>query len=515
MNPDVPDTSDELIFFNVEDRSDTEEQDAYAGAKSGIFDKLFHESIDLIWSTLSLQASTDIAAPGQAERNSMTETSDLQSDFSKLLTIYRLIQLCRFTRETGIAVDSALQHVLPDIRSLPGLCFTLRGIERKLAFRRVTRRMASDQAVYGQLDMSKFISAHASGIRPIQLISISRDRTFNLPENQLVVALIILTRNWIQRIHHEVLSHYEQTDAFRLISGIFGHLNRTVRAEPFRECLPAADMAASSFISGDSSGLEALLTAVRERASRGLIYNRYYLLLTYWAEELIKTQFNIIRLSSWYLPYADRDKDSVINRLFEFWLLKHIALGFSRRFGKGYDKFNWLANANTEPVYEFLTTTGSNLKIYFQKARGLLWGTEEPDGRWQYQPAYDLAARPQALQGIPDISILIEFNKPDSSRRILIIDAKNRPGKTGVEEVYKMLGYFSNFKERLSPSIGALVFLRSSAGDVESIRKCDRLYGHHDGHLLSISVDPLLDDDTIFKQIDVLVSFCCDHLQLN
>jgi len=191
-----------------------------------------------------------------------------------------------------------------------------------------------------------------------------------------------------------------------------------------------------------------------------------------------------------------------------------LSLAFSRKFGKGYDKFRWLASAGTEPVYEFSSSDGNNVEIYFQKARGILWSGDGIDGRWQYHSAYDLTEQPQALQGIPDICIVIQLNKPGSEHRILIIDAKNRPGKTGIEEVYKMLGYFSNFKERLSPSIGALVFLRRSNGDIESIKKYDRLYEHQDGNLLSISVDPLLDEEIVFQQMDTLVNFCCKHLEL-
>lgn len=155
------------------------------------------------------------------------------------------------------------------------------------------------------------------------------------------------------------------------------------------------------------------------------------------------------------LVYSEEFDD----RLFELFVLGCVrdgllSLGFEQV------EIRPLHRAGDEPVLRLVhPDTGDGLGVFFQRATGVLWSDSVPRA-WP------------TIGGVPDLVL-----RPDSlGHPAILVDAKSRRrrvrrdgdggaagGFRAAEEVYKMLGYFSNFESRVVVSgrgpVGGLVFL--------------------------------------------------------
>ena len=91
-------------------------------------------------------------------------------------------------------------------------------------------------------------------------------------------------------------------------------------------------------------------------------------------------------------------------------------------------------------VFKLQTMDNSIVEIYYQKGASLYWDDEHKPN-WAYVEAGNLI-------GIPDISVKYCGEKEN----LTVIDLKNRVRKRGQnsEEIYKIIGYFSNFGDYLN-----------------------------------------------------------------
>lgn len=153
-----------------------------------------------------------------------------------------------------------------------------------------------------------------------------------------------------------------------------------------------------------------------------------------------------------------RYSDDFSNRLFELWCLYYIKETFISYFNAVLLEENNIMKGGDGFVYKLSIPTGGILEIYYQKGAALYWNSED-ELIWKYIKD----GNRRSLRGIPDISIRYSA-KEDA---LVMIDIKNRIRTAGAnsEEIYKMIGYFGNFRaafeERFSKGVkkqGALIF---------------------------------------------------------
>lgn len=107
--------------------------------------------------------------------------------------------------------------------------------------------------------------------------------------------------------------------------------------------------------------------------------------------------------------------------------------------------------SHAQPVCTLVSPSGRELRVFYRKGNGVLWG----------DTGLKLPACPYwaDLRGIPDLTLVLGEEEGPFVR--FILDAKNRHWGASrtppSEEVYKMVGYLSNFRES-NIRAGALIF---------------------------------------------------------
>lgn len=98
-----------------------------------------------------------------------------------------------------------------------------------------------------------------------------------------------------------------------------------------------------------------------------------------------------------------------------------------------------IMDVGNQSVFTLKATNDGIVEIFYQKGAKLYWD-EEAEPVWKY---IDSEGKKKRLVGIPDISVKYSA----STNSLVMIDLKNRIRTAGSnsEEIYKMIGYFSNF----------------------------------------------------------------------
>lgn len=205
---------------------------------------------------------------------------------------------------------------------------------------------------------------------------------------------------------------------------------------------------------------------VAERWQSRRINNAAYIELLGWAEAFQSTALPGEGAFAGLVYSEDFD-----DRLFELFVLGCLRDSFANL---GFDEaeIRPLHRSGAQPVLEVVhPDTGAGLAVFFQRAAGVLWSDSAPRD-WP------------TIGGVPDMLL-----RPDSlNHPVVIVEVKNRrrraktdgaegqvetPGFRASEEVYKMLGYFLNFRNRVVAGgrgpVGGLVFQGGAiaAGAVE------------------------------------------------
>jgi len=170
------------------------------------------------------------------------------------------------------------------------------------------------------------------------------------------------------------------------------------------------------------------------------------------------------------------------NKLFELWCLWQIARSISRKIGASHPqlKEDWRFGSAYEWEME-----QTNIKLYFQSSITRLFPGKR--ARWLRLPDYrsdDQASHNgKPLGGVPDFILAIER---DGFVQIAILDAKLRQREAAPsEELYKLLGYFDNFRID-SGQFGVILYYRPS-GDLNTYVYQDE---GRKGKLLALELNP-------------------------
>lgn len=309
--------------------------------------------------------------------------------------------------------------------------------------------------IQGRLNAAKFTKSLAQRKFPKNYPCVVKAKTYVTPENVYVIFII---KNILETLDgfKRFLKAKGNTVIYSELSLIENHLKafRIFSAKAyFKECQQPAEQIKKSY------GVDFPLEYINR------IHNRIQ-------KRKIRNSLNYQKIFDWYKNFTQgsfvesnatklnilRYSNDFANKLFELWCLYSIKQTFISEFNATLIEENNIMGASDEYIFKLFVPTGGILEIYYQKGSRLYWQTNE-ELIWKYHKNGQL----KGLKGIPDISIRY-LSKEDS---LIMIDVKNRVRNLGAntEEIYKMIGYFTNFRkafeERYSKNVkkqGALIF---------------------------------------------------------
>lgn len=350
----------------------------------------------------------------------------------------------------AIDLEIYLRIVLANIETLHTL---ISDLESYLSMSQVDREVVFAGEIQGRLNVGKYTKNIAQARFPKEYPCVVKSRTYASPENIYVIFIINNVLKMLDEFKRFLLS--KGNAAFSELASIEHHFRAFKvfsKKAYFKECQDSANQIMKSYGDHYPDDLRNLIVS---RIHKGKIRNSHiYKQIFDWYNTY--KYGSVLELSTQKLSVL-RYSDDFANRLFELWCLYSIKETFVSSFDAVLIEEKNIMDVGDGFVYKLSVPTGGVLEIYYQKGASLYWDTED-ELIWKY--IKDGGSR--GLRGIPDISIRY-IAKEDA---LVMIDIKNRVRTAGAnsEEIYKMIGYFGNFKkafeERFSKGVkkqGALI----------------------------------------------------------
>lgn len=191
-----------------------------------------------------------------------------------------------------------------------------------------------------------------------------------------------------------------------------------------------------------------------------------------------------------------RYDDSFADKLFELWTLYSLKAYISTE--TKFNCINYYKFTRRDGVIYECKTDSDVIEFIYQVGKNVYWDDKNPVS-WNYiKPSNSI------LIGKPDITIRVHGSKD----RIIMFDAKNRIRENGQvsEEVYKMIGYFDNFKKMLeskkysgTPKLCILLFRGDTLPFVKELKK-----GNSDYTIQVVSVSPSFEESLNSNQFNYI-----------
>lgn len=350
-----------------------------------------------------------------------------------------------------IDLEIYLRIVLANIDTLHNL---ISDLESSLSKSQVNREVTFAGEIQGRLNIGKYTKNMAQARFPKEYPCVVKSRTYASPENIYVIFIINNILKMLDEFKRFLLGKGNSSfSELALIEHHFKAFKVFSKKAYFKDCQDSANQIMKSYGDRYPDDLQNLILS---RIHKGKIRNSHIY-------QRIFDWYNTYKYGSVLEPSKNmlsvlRYSDDFSNRLFELWCLYNIKETFISSFDAILLKENNIMSASDSYIYKLSVPTGGTLEIYYQKGANLYWDTEN-DLVWKYVKD----GNTRGLRGIPDISIRYTA-KEDS---LVMIDIKNRVRTAGAnsEEIYKMIGYFGNFKKTFEKRFsneakkqGALIF---------------------------------------------------------
>ena len=312
-------------------------------------------------------------------------------------------------------------------------------VERNISFSYEEKKIKSSGGIKGRLLVDEYVKNKSMVRLPKEYPCVLKEKTFATPENEYVVYIVVDIASRL----NELLAMLENIQAvkgneteLKLLKENLDYFISIPRRYPFSTVMtPNFKRESHSNFSGDKINL------IRNRFAKGKIRNSFaYELVFKWYEKFIKKDFTWLDKDNIKMLIYD---EQFCNKLFEIWCLYKIIETFKNNFNMKEIDSNGLMPGLSQYVTKLRTLDGDYIEIYYQIGSGLYWN-EEHKQNWHYTKG----VRSGELIGVPDISV----KYIGETENLTLIDLKNRVRKGGdnSEEIYKVIGYFSNFKEYLN-----------------------------------------------------------------
>ena len=313
-------------------------------------------------------------------------------------------------------------------------------IEKSLSYTYRDSVQVFDGEIHGHLQVQRYLQSKVQIKYPKEYPCQIKIRTSVTPENIFLIYIvdyIIRLLSEFSKILQNYIGKTYSTEKV-LIDEYKRAFCSFARKNYFKECAVSLDSIKKKY--GDIFP-ENILNAIKIRAAKGKIrnYQSYEKIFEwYWKYKKGTVIFDTKRTLD-ILRYSD----DFCNRLFELWCLHSIKETFINDFGLLLVSERNIMNNNGQSIFTLKTSTDGIVDIYYQKGKNLYWN-EEIQPIWKY---VDSKGNTKRLAGIPDISV----KYTSSTQSLVMIDLKNRIRSSGnnSEEIYKMIGYFSNFENML------------------------------------------------------------------
>lgn len=375
-------------------------------------------------------------------------------------------------------------------------------IEKSLSYTYVDSTQIFDGEIHGHLQIQQYLRSKNQIKYPKEYPCRIKVRTSVTPENIFLIYIVDYVIRLLGRFE-KILQKYTGTsittekllvDEYKRSFRVFARKNY------FRECIVEVELIRKRY--GDEFP-EEIINAIKIRGTKGKIrnYRSYERIFTwYWTYKQgtvvldIKRTLQLVRYS-----------DDFSNRLFELWCLYSIKDTFIREFGMTLISERNIMNVGNQSVFSLKTASGGDVDIYYQKGATLYWNdTTEPI--WKY---LNSVGKKKNLVGIPDISVKYTAN----TSTLVMVDLKNRIRSAGnnAEEIYKMIGYFTNFdnmfKKMYTPDIKkqAILVYRN-----DNVPFKERLVSDNNYLLNTYSVSPSVKDELNVEQFKLICQCILD-----
>lgn len=351
----------------------------------------------------------------------------------------------------NIDIEIYLRIILANMETLHAL---ISDLESCLSMSQADRELVFVGEIQGRLNLGSYIKNLAQSHFPREYPCVVKSRTYASPENICVIFIINNVLKMLDEFKRFLLN--KGNAAFSELGLIEQH-SRAFKVFStkayFKECQDSANQIIKSY--GDSCP-EELRNLIASRIHKGKIRNAHiYKRIFEWYSTY--KYGSVLELSTQKLSVL-RYSNDFANRLFELWCLYCIKETFVTSFDAILLEENNIMAIGDSFVFKLSVPTGGVIEIYYQKGADLYWKNDN-ELIWKYIKD----DKKHGLRGIPDITIRY-ISKEDA---LVMIDIKNRVRTAGAnsEEIYKMIGYFSNFRkayeERFSKNVkkqGALIF---------------------------------------------------------
>lgn len=355
----------------------------------------------------------------------------------------------------------------------------LRQLEKNISFSYEERLIRSSGAIKGRLLIGEYVKNKSMVRIPKEYPCVVKDKAYFTPENEYAAFIMVSVIEKMQTIYDNIqefkLITEGSSEEKKLLDSL-DYLSAALRKQPFVSILDRDFQ--RKYRNGYPQNEK---SKVDVRFAKGKVRNAYaYRKLFDWFEKYLLNGISWTDLHTIESLIYD---EQFSNKLFELWSLYKIDKTFVSRFGLVEVEKNAVYPGQKEYIYRLKNIDGSYIEIYYQKGSGLYW--DDTHGQhWYYVDESDN----KGLIGIPDISVKYIGKNGEN---ITLIDLKNRVRDAGQnsEEIYKAIGYFSNFekflKYKYNPNHvnqGVLIF----RNDVQPF---DRLIQNDNGEqILTVSV---------------------------
>ena len=322
------------------------------------------------------------------------------------------------------------------------------------------------------------------------------------PENMYVVfglnEIIIRLERCVKVIHSLPSIKKENNTELRLISYYLNEIKEKINKSYFMECNSSLRNFYSKYGHTFPKNQRNL---IERRIKRGKILNNdIYKKIIYWLDDFCNNN-SLFFVNDETLKSLRYDGKAFSDKLFELWCLFKINETAIKDFG--FKQENNEIKFGQGPIFSIFNND-EKLKIYYQKGKNIYWNEYYPQ-IWSYIEDENI----KGLIGIPDISII----KEKVGKSIVMIDVKNkiRNGGDNSEEIYKMIGYFSNFSNMIneyyenSVNTAILIFRNDEKSFNEMVTNNDRTF------LFNVSVSPNKNDELCNNQFKLI----CEHILKN
>lgn len=385
--------------------------------------------------------------------------------------------------DAGSLTDSDLNIYIRIILSnLSEFRKMLSSIEKSLSYMYKDKIQTFDGEIHGHLQVQKYLQTKTQVRYPKEYPCLIKERTSATPENIFLIFIVDYLIHLLDRFDKRLrqyggnlyLSEKNLIDEYKRI------LTSFERKTYFKDCLIEVRKILKKY--GDEFS-ETLVNEIKIRSLKGKIrnYQAYEQIFNwYW-----RYRQGSIVLDSNKTMQMIRYSDDFSNRLFELWCLFSIKETFVNEFGMNLISERNIMDVGSNSVFTLQTNTGGIVDIFYQRGASLYW-SDQIEPRWKY---IGNDSKQKRLVGIPDISIKYQAE----TNTLVMIDLKNRIRSSGnnSEEIYKMIGYFDNFRnmfqEKYSSEIKkqAILIFRNDISPFS-----ERLMSEHDLLLNTYSVSP-------------------------